>query len=82
MIENKNKNQQLHDSNNPNNIVGFSRTELFSGPVPTPEIIERYEKIYPGAAKLIFDKWDSQVKHRHHIEKVLYGQTIQNQFWE
>ncbi len=64
-----NKNQQLNNSNS-GKIVGFeSRTELFSGPVPTPDVIERYEKIYPGAAKMIFEKWDSQVNHRHHIEK-------------
>ena len=34
-----------------------------------PEIIERYEKIYPGAAKMIFEEWDNQVKHRQGIEK-------------
>lgn len=37
--------------------------------MPHPEIIEKYEKIYPGAAKIIFENWDSQVKHRHGLEK-------------
>ncbi|MDO8430449.1 MAG: DUF2335 domain-containing protein [Candidatus Taylorbacteria bacterium] len=64
----QNRNQQLNNSNS-GKMVGFERTEVFSGPVPTPEVIERYEKIYPGAAKIIFDKWDLQVKHRQHIEK-------------
>lgn len=57
----------------PNNkngqIVHLEQAEIFSGPVPHPEIIERYEKIYPGAAKIIFEEWDNQVKHRQNIEK-------------
>ena len=50
-------------------IIQVEKSEMFSGPVPHPEIIERYEKIYPGAAKLIFTEWDNQVKHRQVIEK-------------
>ena len=50
-------------------MVTFEKSQMFSGPVPHPEIVERYEKIYPGAAKIIFDEWDGQVKHRQSIEK-------------
>ena len=50
-------------------MVGFQKSEMFAGPVPHPEIVEKYEKIYPGATKIIFEEWDRQVKHRHHIEK-------------
>lgn len=42
---------------------------MFSGPVPHPEIVEKYERIYPGAAKQIFEEYDRQVLHRHSIEK-------------
>ncbi len=61
-----------HDSNQRKpHVVGFQKSEAFSGPVPHPEIIEKYEQIYPGAAKMIFEKWDAQVKHRHGIENSL-----------
>ncbi len=62
MTENRSKSPQLNDANDSNKIIGFAKTEIFSGPVPTPEVIERYEKIYPGAAKIISDKWDSHYK--------------------
>lgn len=65
MSENQNKPQP---NINNNRIVNY-KAEMFVGPVPQPEIIEKYEKIYPGAAKIIFEEWDSQVKHRHYIEK-------------
>ena len=63
-----NKNNQLQQSNN-NRILLQQKEEMFSGPVPHPEIIERYEKIYPGAAKQIFEEYDRQVLHRHSIER-------------
>lgn len=63
------ENNQSQQQNNQNKIVEIKKSEMFSGPVPHPAIIEQYEKIYPGAAKKIFDEWESQTKHRHHIEK-------------
>ncbi len=75
------KNQQLNNVNSGKSLNFQTRTELFSGPVPTPEVIEKYEKIYPGAAKIIFDKWDLQVKHRHHIEKsVVWSDNVKSIF--
>jgi len=50
-------------------LVSIEKRETFAGPIPHPEIIERYERIYPGAAKIIFDEWNKQVTHRHYIEK-------------
>jgi uncharacterized membrane protein len=65
----ENKKPQI---NNPQNGEGYmishQKMESFVGPVPHPEIVEKYEKIYPGAAKIIFEEWDRQVKHRHEIE--------------
>jgi len=50
-------------------VLSVQKTEMFAGPVPRPDIVEKYEKIYPGAAKIIFEEWDRQVKHRQYIEK-------------
>jgi uncharacterized membrane protein len=67
-MTNQNNKPNLPD-NKSGKIVQIEKSEMFSGPVPHPEIIERYEKIYPGAAKMIFEEWDNQVKHRQGIEK-------------
>ncbi|MDO8743135.1 MAG: DUF2335 domain-containing protein [Candidatus Azambacteria bacterium] len=68
MSENQN-NLNPHNDDKKGQIIKIEKSEMFAGPVPRPDDIEKYEAIYPGAAKIIFDEWDSQVKHRHHIEK-------------
>lgn len=79
MNENQNK-PQFHDNNDKRGqVIKFKKSEMFAGPVPHPEIIEKYEKIYPGAAKIIFEEWDSQVKHRHYIEKsVVWADNVKS----
>jgi len=46
--------------------IGF--LAAYSGPLPTAEQLEIYEKIYPGAAKAIFDAFAEEQKHRHERE--------------
>ena len=41
----------------------------FSGPLPPPNIIKRYEDILPGAADRILSMAENQAKHRQEIEK-------------
>ena len=61
--------------------VGLSKPETFSGPIPHPAIIEKYESIYPGAAKIIFENWDKQVDHRQKLEKsVVYFDNFKSLF--
>lgn len=66
-----NEQNKLQQNNNRKDLLCVQKSEMFSGPVPHPEIIERYEKIYPGAAKQIFEEYDRQVLHRHSLEKSL-----------
>lgn len=37
----------------------------YSGPLPPPHMLERYEQVLPGAAERIFDMAESEQKHRH-----------------
>jgi uncharacterized membrane protein len=46
----------------------------FSGPLPPPEILEKYEQIYPGAAKIILDAFQDQGKHRQALERAVVRQ--------
>jgi len=40
----------------------------YSSPLPPAEQLEVYEKVYPGAAKAIFDAFTAEQKHRHERE--------------
>jgi len=39
------------------------------GPLPSPEELEKYEVLYPGATKLLFDNFINQTNHRMELEK-------------
>lgn len=41
----------------------------FSGPLPHPDILARYEDILPGAATRIFEMAEQQAFHRRDMEK-------------
>jgi uncharacterized membrane protein len=41
----------------------------YSGPLPPAEQLEHYEKLYGGAAKLLFEKFAEERTHRMNVEK-------------
>lgn len=43
---------------------------IHQGPLPSPEQLEKYEKVYPGIAKEIINMAVEQAKHRQEMEKV------------
>ena len=51
-------------------IVRFE-AEAYSGPLPTPEMLARYNQIVPGAAARIISMAESQMNHRQHLERVV-----------
>lgn len=50
-------------------IVAHSRTELFSGPIPHPDILKGYNELVPDAAERILKAFEKQSEHRECIEK-------------
>ena len=40
----------------------------YSGPLPHPNILERFEQIHPGAAAVLFEDFRLQSNHRRKIE--------------
>ncbi len=44
-------------------------TRHFSGPLPSPEALERYEQVLPNAAERIFRLWEDEVAHRRDLEQ-------------
>lgn len=50
-------------------VVVQAIKEEFSGPIPPPDIIEKYERILPGAADRIITMAEQQATHRQAMEK-------------
>lgn len=47
----------------------------YSGPIPAPEILAKFESILPGATERIFKHYEDQVKHRIETEtSIVQGQ--------
>jgi uncharacterized membrane protein len=64
-----------NNNNTPHNImqkqqVVVARQE-FSGPLPHPSVLAEYEHVYPGSAKMIFDRFEKQSDHRMFLEKTV-----------
>ena len=55
-------------------ITAYS--EKFSGPIPHPAIMERYNQIIPGAAERILKMAEDQAAHRIGLEKSVIGSDI------
>lgn len=47
----------------------IQRVESWSGPLPAPESLIRYNEAVPGAADRIIAMAESEMKHRHEQEK-------------
>ena len=45
--------------------------EEFSGPIPPPAVLERYNQIVPGAAERILAMAEKQSAHRMELEKIV-----------
>lgn len=45
--------------------------ERFSGPLPPPEVLEKYNAIEPGSANRIIRMAESQAQHRQSLERTV-----------
>ena len=46
-------------------------TQAFSGPLPPPEVLQKYNEISPGAADRIITMAENEAAHRHEIEQLI-----------
>lgn len=46
----------------------MQKLEMFSGPIPAPDILKRYNEMDPGAAKQIIDNGVEESHHRRILE--------------
>jgi uncharacterized membrane protein len=59
--------------------IANQRSELFSGPVPDPESLERYESINPGFADRLIKLAEDEQKSRLELNRLLVENELNNQ---
>ncbi len=76
----KNQNKANVAIPNPSNSIQqqLIQTKFSAGPIPTPEVLGRYETILPGLADRIMKQAESQTAHRIDIEKRVIKSDIRN----
>ena len=52
-------------------LVKVAATLSYSGPLPPPEALQKYDQILPGAADRIIRMAESQHEHRQKLEKTV-----------
>ncbi len=61
--------------------VVVQREQSFSGPLPPPEILGRYNDILPGAAERIIQMAEKQAAHRQALETVAISSDASRSKW-
>lgn len=74
MSKNLPKNYQNPD----NKPIIATRYENFSGPLPHPEILKKYDEIVTGAAERIIKQAEVQTNHRIQLETKVIDSDIRN----
>ena len=70
--------------NNQNNSRGVLVTEIsqsFSGPLPHPDVLRKFNEIVPGSAERIMKMAEEQSAHRKELEKKVIDSDIARSKW-
>lgn len=59
--------------------VEMSKTELFIGPLPTPDALQKYEEVYPGIAERILQMAEKEQAFRHDHNQAFLELETKNQ---
>ena len=55
------------------------RTEFYSGPLPTAEDLDAYNRVSPGLADTIFTEWRTETAHRRRLEQFTLTSQVRAQ---
>lgn len=72
----ENKSNSNLTKSNSTSTVRYQKAELYVGPLPHPNILEKFEQILPGAADRILKQAEAQTEHRIEIEKKVVSADI------
>ncbi len=54
-----------------NKMLKRQSLEMYSGPLPKPDDLIKYNQAYPDAAKIILEGFQKQSEHRMELEKIV-----------
>ena len=77
---NGNKNLPNHP-NQQGVVVRQTQTQMFSGPLPPPEALKKFDEVVPGAAERIIKMAEEQSAHRKELEKKVIDSDIARSKW-
>src|SRR6266699_3874292 len=68
------------ETGNPLGTVSwFFQQSWFSGPLPAPETLAEYDRVLPGLARRIVERWEKESDHRQGMERSIVRARISNQ---
>ncbi len=73
-----NKSKNLAESRKQEKSITVSQSMIYSGPLPPPEILERYESILPGSFERLLSMTEKQAVHRMSIEERVITSKIKD----
>jgi uncharacterized membrane protein len=79
MGQHKNRNRGIVPAQSAELRFQAMMRESFSGPLPPPEVLDRYNQILPGAAERIIVMAESQHAHRLGLEKHVIHSNVSAQ---
>jgi uncharacterized membrane protein len=74
-VSRKNRNRNIVHTQN-TSLIAQAEVRQWSGPLPHPEALERYNQIVPGSAERIIKLAETQHDHRLEIEKSVIDSGI------
>ncbi len=79
---NMNKHLPPQENNTkPADLVEVHMESSFSGPLPPPEILKKFDDVVPGAAERIIKMAEGQFIHRTELEKKVIESDISRSKW-
>ncbi|MGL5123851.1 MAG: DUF2335 domain-containing protein [Fusobacteriaceae bacterium] len=59
-----------NSQNNSNKKVSIHHQEAYTGPIPHPDLFEKFDKVLPGAAERILKMAELEQENRHKTENI------------
>ncbi|MDE2188438.1 MAG: DUF2335 domain-containing protein [Patescibacteria group bacterium] len=76
-------NKVLQNQRDPKGMVlmQHSKVESFSGPLPHPDLLKKFEEVVPGSAERIIKMAEEQSLHRKELESKVIDSNISRSKW-
>lgn len=69
------------NSQNQKRALEIHQSQYFSGPLPPPETLKKFDEVTPGAAERIIKMAEGQFAHRTQLERKVIDSDIERSKW-